>query len=294
MAAKRGATGRRLELGLQLRGIRESIVVNGRPMTRKHAVQGTKISEAALQRIETGSLGFRNVGDLRKLLAKYGVDDEETIELFVEMNRDATSQDWVTRYRGQLLPAMQGFVGIEAEAQEIRAYHPQVVHGLLQTKAYAEAIYEIEKPIEETTSEFVRVNVALRMERKQRVLEREPDPVKLWVILGEAGLRYAIGGPDVMREQYEEITRLAKLDHVTIQVLPVNGRGYRASSDLAILDLGDGLPLMAQVDNAWGAVSTSDKPKEVARFTRGFNQMISSALPSEETPEFMQRLAREL
>jgi hypothetical protein len=189
---------------------------------------------------------------------------------------------------------MQGFVGIEAEAHEIRVYHPQVVHGLLQTRAYAQAIHEIEKPIEETTSEFVRVNVELRMERKQRVLEREPDPVKLWAILGEAGLRYRVGGPELMREQYEEITRLSRLDHVKIQVLPISSRGYRASSDLAILDLGDGLPPMVQVDNAWGAMSTSDKPREVARFNRRFNQMISSALPSEETPEFMQRLAREL
>ncbi|MFD0443926.1 hypothetical protein ACFQ10_18010 [Streptomyces indonesiensis] len=66
----------------------------------------------------------------------------------------------------------------------------------------------------------------------------------------------------------------------------------------AVLLLGlDPLPQTAdaaQVDNAWGGVSTSDKPKEVARFNRRFNQMIASALPSEETPEFMQRLAREL
>jgi Domain of unknown function (DUF5753) len=294
VAAKRGATGRRLELGLRLRSIRESIVVNGKPMTRKMAVHGTKLSEAALQRIETGALSFRNVGDLRKLLARYGVDDEETTDNFIELNRDATSQDWVTRYRGQMLPAMQGFVGIEAEAQEIRIYHPQVVHGLLQTEAYARAIYETEKPIEETTSEFIRVNVALRMERKHRVLEREPEPVKLWAILGEAGLRYNIGGPGVMHDQYEEITELSKLDHVKIQVLPISSRGYRSSSDLAILDLGNGLPAMVQVDNAWGAVSTSDKPKEVERFTRRFDQMIASALPSEETPEFMKRLAREL
>ncbi|MFI0942807.1 DUF5753 domain-containing protein [Streptomyces sp. NPDC021020] len=294
MAAKRGATGRRLELGLRLRGIREGILVNGKPMTRKTAVAGTKLSEAALQRIETGGLNFRNVGDLRKLLAKYGVEDEETVQGLIDLNRDATSQDWVTRYRGQMLPAMQGFVGIEAEAQEIRIYHPQVVHGLLQTEAYAQAIYEIEKPIEETTSEFIRVNVELRMERKRRVLERDPDPVKLWAILGEAGLRYMIGGPDVMRAQYEEITRLAQLGHVKIQVLPITSRGYRASSDLAILDLGDGLPPMVQVDNAWGAVSTSDKPREVSRFIRRFSEMIASALPSEETPEFMHRLAREL
>ncbi len=278
-----------------MRQMRESIFMdNGKPMPRKVAVQGTKLSEAALQRIETGSLSFRNTGDLRKLLDKYGVDDPDVIDQLVELNRDATSQDWVTRYRSHMQPAMQGFVGIEAEAQEIRIYHPAVVHGLLQTEDYAKAIFEIEKPVEETTSEFVRHNVALRMERKKRVLDREPHPVKLWVILGEAALRYAIGSPQVMLDQYEEITRLSQLDHVKIQVLPFNSRGYRARSDLAILDLVDGLPPMVQVDNAWGAVSTSDKPKEVARFTRRFNTMIASALPLEDTPEFMHRLAREL
>ncbi|MFF2850547.1 helix-turn-helix domain-containing protein [Streptomyces sp. NPDC058001] len=263
-------------------------------MTRKQAIQGTKLSEAALQRIETGSLNFRNVGDLKKLLAKYGVDDEETIETFVDLNRDATSHDWVTQYRGHMLPAMQGFVGIEAEAEEIRAYHPQIIHGLLQTKAYAQAIFEIEKPLQETTSEFIHYNVALRMERKQRVLTREPKPVKLWVILGEAGLRSTVGGADVMREQYAEITRLSALGNVKIQVLPINGLGYRATNDLAILELGAGLPPMVQVDNPWGAVSTSDKPGEVARFTRRFDYMIASALPPEDTPDFMQRLAGEL
>lgn len=39
-------------------------------------------------------------------------------------------------------PAMQGFVGIEAEAQEIRIYHPAVVHGLLQTEDYSKAIFD--------------------------------------------------------------------------------------------------------------------------------------------------------
>ncbi|MFJ6573697.1 DUF5753 domain-containing protein [Streptomyces sp. NPDC091292] len=263
-------------------------------MTRKQAIQGTKLSEAALQRIETGSLNFRNVGDLKKLLAKYGVDDEEVIEAFLDLNRDAINQDWVTQYRSQVHPAMQGFVGLEAEAEEIRAYHPQVIHGLIQTKGYAQAIFEDERPLQETTSEFIQYNVALRLERKERVLRREPKPVKLWVIQGEAGLRSTYGGADVMREQYEEITRLSKLSHVKIQVLPLNSPGYRATNDLAILDLGAGLPPMVSVDNPWGAVSTSDKPGEVARFTRRFDYMIASALPPEDTPQFMKRLAGEL
>lgn len=263
-------------------------------MTRKTAVQGTRVSEATLSRVETGSLSFRNVGDLRRLLAKYGVEDEEVIASMVELNQDARSQDWFTRYRGYLQPAMQGFVGIETEAREIRVYQPAVVPGLLQTRAYALALYNVGKPVEETTSEFTRNNVELRMERKARVIERQPDPVRLWAILSEAALRYVVGGSSVMRGQYEEISRLSALDHVTIQVLPMSSQGYRAIHDLTIIELGGELPAMIQVDNAWGGASTSDKPGEVARFSRRFNQMIASALPSEETRGFMQRLAREV
>ncbi|MET9290786.1 helix-turn-helix transcriptional regulator [Streptomyces sp. NPDC003077] len=295
MAATRGPTGRRLELGIQLRELRESAFMdNGKPMTRKVAIHGTKLSEASLQRIETGRLNFRNVGDLRKLLDKYGVNDPDVIDALVDLNREATRQEWVTRYRNNVLPGMRGFVGLEAEAQEIRLYHPAIVHGLLQTESYARAVFENEKPVEETTSEFVRNNVALRMERKERVLERDPDPVKVRAVLGEAALRYVIGGADIMRNQYDEIARLSVLPHVTVQVLPLSSRGYRASSDLAILTFPDRLPPMVQVDNAWGAMSSSDRPKEIARFLRRFDAMVASALPPEDTPEFLQRLAKEL
>ncbi|MFE9559105.1 helix-turn-helix domain-containing protein [Streptomyces sp. NPDC006703] len=296
MAAKRGANGRRLELGLQLRQLRESTLVpdTGKPMTRKQAVVGVKLSEAALARVETGQLNFRNVGDLRKLLTKYNVSDEDLITSLVELNRDAANQTWVTRYRAQMPSGMPAFVGIEGEAREIRVYHPTSVHGLLQTEPYARALFETGKPVEETTTEFIRQGVEVRMLRKQ-ILERDPDPVWLWAILTEAALRYVVGDADVMCEQYEEIAKLALLPHIKIQVLPLAGRGgYRASHDFAILDLGDGLPPTVQIDTAWGAIATSDKPREFDRFKRRFETMIASALPAEDTPEFMHRLVREM
>ena len=72
------------------------------------------------------------------------------------------------------------------------------------------------------------------------------------------------------------------------------GRGYRATSDFTILDLGEKLPQMVQIDTAWGAVSTSDKTREVGRFKRRFDAMAASALAPEDTPSFLQRLEREL
>lgn len=293
MAAKRGRTGQRLELGLQLRQLRENCGLGdrGAGFTRKQAIQGTRISEAALQRIETGSLNFRNVGDLRKLLDRYGVTDDDVIEALINLNKESANQDWITQYRGVMPAGMPGFVGLEPEARSMRAYHPTLVYGLIQTQAYAEALHEVHKPMEDTTWEFIRRSVEVRMKR-QEVLTRE-DPVKLRVVLGEAALRYPVGGADVMRDQYARIEELSALEHVSIQVLPFRW-SYRATDDFAILDFGDELPPRVQVDSPWGAVSTSDKPREVDRFTRRFDAMVASALPPEDTPAFLHRLEREL
>ncbi|MEU6987292.1 helix-turn-helix transcriptional regulator [Streptomyces sp. NPDC046324] len=292
MAAKRGASGRRLELGIQLRQLRENCPPTeegrARGMTRKAAVKGLRqMSEASLARIETGEINFRrNVGDLRTLLKRYSVDDDELVDQLIELNREAPSDDWLTQFRAFMPAGMPHYVGLEAEAREILAYHPNVVHGLLQTEGYARALFEVQRPVEDTTSEFIQRHVQLRMERKRRVLERED--VRLRVIIGEAALRIPVGDEDTMRDQYLEIVKLAREDRVQVQVLPFK-RGYRASNDFAILDLG-GLPSRVQTDNAWGAVSTSDKPREVDRFTRRFNAMVGAALGLEETVEFLEAL----
>ncbi|MFG2402552.1 DUF5753 domain-containing protein [Streptomyces lydicus] len=295
MAAKRGATGRRLELGIQLKQLRENCppVEEGRArgMTRKAAVRGLKaLSEASLARVENGELNFRrNVGDLRSLLKRYSVTDEELIEQLIELNRDAPNEDWLTQYRSFMPTGMPHFVGLEAEAAGISAYHPTVVYGLLQTEAYARALFEVQRPVEDTTAEFIQRNVELRMERKRRVLDREGS-VRLRIVLGEAALRIPVGDEEVMREQYREIIKLAKEDRVSIQVLPFK-RGYRSSNDFTILDLGE-LPARVQTDNAWGAVSTSDKRREVDRFTRRFDAMVGVALGLEDTIDFLEELAR--
>lgn len=293
MAAKRGRTGQRLELGLQLRQLRENCGLGDRGggFTRKQAVQGLRISEASLQRIESGSLNFRNVSDLRKLLDKYGVTDEDVIESLINLNRESSNQDWLTQHRGLMPSGMPGFVGLEPEARSMKAYHPTLVYGLLQTERYARAIHEVQKPIEETTTEMIRNSVELRMKR-QEILTRE-DPVRLHAVLGEAALRYPVGGAEVMREQYAKLAEVSTWDHVTLQVLPFRW-GYRTTNDFAILDFGDQLPSRIQLDSSWGTVSTSDKPREIDRFTRRFESMVASALPPEDTPEFVNRLEREL
>ncbi|MEU8539692.1 DUF5753 domain-containing protein [Streptomyces sp. NPDC048717] len=263
----------------------------GKGMTRKAACRGLKdLSEATLGRIEAGEINFRrNVGNLKLLLKRYGVEDTDLIDHLVELNREAPKEDWLHQRQRSMPTGMPHYVGLEAEAIGVTAYHPSLVYSLLQTEGYARALLEAHRPVEDTTAEFVRLNLEIRMERKNRVLSpADREPARLKVILGEAALRTPYGDEGVMREQYEEIIRLARTDHVRVQMLPFQ-RGYRADNDFTILDLGS-LPTQVQTDTAWGGVSTSDKPREVDRFTRRFDAMVGSALGVEETIKFLHQL----
>ncbi|WP_239085380.1 helix-turn-helix domain-containing protein (plasmid) [Streptomyces halstedii] len=281
-----------MELGTQLRHLRENCppVEEGRArgMTRKEAVRGLKAtSEASLARIERGEANFRrNVSDLRSLLKRYNVSDEHLVEQMLELNREGPGEEWLTQFRHVMPTGMPHYVGLEAEASEILGYHPTVVYGLLQTEDYARALFESQRPVEDTTSEFVQRNIELRMERKRRVLAQN---VRLRFILGEAALRTPYGDEETMREQYIEIAKLAEQDRIQVQVLPFKPRSYRSNHDFTILDLG-GLPSRVQTDNAWGAVSTSDKPREVDRFKQRFSAMVGAALGLEETITFLKKL----
>ncbi|MFJ2193708.1 helix-turn-helix domain-containing protein [Kitasatospora sp. NPDC087861] len=288
MSARPRPTARRIELGHDLRELRQQAGV-----TLEDAVKGLRFSETKLQRVETGLQDLRSAGDLRKLLDRYGVDDDDQVDRLVELQRTAARQDWWTPYTAATMaPSMPRFLGVESAAQAIRAFHPTVVLGLLQTRRYAQALHLLAKPIEETTSDFIQKSVDLRMARKERLHDPD-DPVKLWAILYEPAIRYVVGDESTMCEQYEEILRLARLDTVTVQVLPQANRGYLALADFTLLDLGDRLPATVQVDTAGAGMSITDKPRDVGTFVRSFESLSRSALPAEATPGFLQQLIRE-
>lgn len=294
MAQKPRPTVRRIELGHELRQLRERKGHTLEEVCEAGVVSGLYFSK--LQKVEKGLTDLGTAGALRALLDFYGVTDEEDIDQLLAIQRAGASTEWWTPYRSTMPSGMPRFVGIESAARESWAFHPALILGLLQTEAYARKLYELTQPIDETTSEFIVRNVAVRMGRKDS-LTRDDDPLILRAVLWEPALRNLIGGVDVMCAQYEEIIKLTALPNVAVQVLPLmppKVRGYLPIHDFSILHLSSGLPTSVQVDNAWSSTSVSDKPREVGRFNRKFNTISASALPPEDTPAFLQQLTREI
>nr|WSX75806.1 helix-turn-helix domain-containing protein [Streptomyces sp. NBC_00899] len=287
MAARRGATFRRRELGKELRKLREA-----RGMTIQQTATKLGFSHSKLARVEQGENDFPTVGDLTALIDLLARDlprgDRETL---LQLHRESLSKEPWTPYKAYMPSKMPTYRGLELDATVMRAFQPQFVFGLLQTRGYAAALYQIAKPVDETTTEYIEHNVELRLERKE-LITRSTDPLEMRVIMDEAAVRRMVGGPDVMRAQFKEIVDLAALDNVTVQILPHDVVTYRAESNFTLLDFGDGLDPVVQSDQ-WNTISVTDERADVQRNVRRFDAMRDSAMPPARTAGFLEKLATE-
>ncbi|MGW1278231.1 helix-turn-helix domain-containing protein [Streptomyces tsukubensis] len=287
MAAKRGATFRRRELGKELRKLREE-----RGQTLQEVAEALGFSHTKLARVEIGENDLPRVTDLQRLIDLLGPDmPEEDQETLLQLHRESLSKEPWTPYKAYMPSRMPTFRGLEQDATVMRAWQPSFVFGLFQTEDYATALYQIAKPVDETKTEYVEQNVRLRMERKE-LITRTEDPLELRVIMDETAVRRVVGSPEVMRAQYREIIELSELDHVTVQILPHDVVTYRAESNFILLDFSETLAPVVQTD-MWNTVSVTDERREVQRNIRRFDAMRDSALPPARTAGFLEQLTRE-
>ena len=295
VATKTGPTIRRMQLGQELRRLRQNALRDdgdGTGMTLAQAVKGLGFTESKLYRVENGLTGLPKVQDLKELLDRYGVTDPDDVEFLLEIHKNSLHRGWWSPYRS-LMPSGFGMsVGLEGDAKILRVYEPNRIFGLFQTEAYARAQFEIAKPIDERTTEFVERSVEIRMRRKEAIT-RTDRPVEIHAILEEAAVRHVFGGPEVMREQYEHLAELVALDHVTVQILPMSQPVYRALDNFVLMEFESPLPRVVSIDTL-DTVSLTDKDTNLWRYARRFDAMRAGAPAPRETPQFLERLAREM
>ncbi|MEU5092448.1 helix-turn-helix transcriptional regulator [Streptomyces sp. NPDC021356] len=201
-------------VGVQLAGFREDA-----GMSQEQAARGLGFSTAKLSRIESGK-GRRppTEGDVRALLGLYGTDDYESSVLLKLLQR-AGEPGWWQRYDKRLMPEwFDRLVGLQEAATAIRTFEIQYVPGLLQTQAYARAV--VERGLPTASASEVRRRVELRT-RRTELLTREDAP-QVWAIMDESVLLRVLGSRETMREQLDRLVELARLPHVTLQIVPLD------------------------------------------------------------------------
>lgn len=175
----------------------------------------------------------------------------------------------------------------EARASEIRQYATLLIPGLLQTEAYAEAVFRAYRPAAPAID--VPSLVAARMERT-RLLD-DPTTPMLWAVLDEAVVRRPVGGPAVMSAALSHVAELARRGRIVLHVLPFSLGGHAAmDGPLKLMEFTDAPPLSFVETPHVGALL--DDPATVRQQTRMFNLLLGEALPSSASLALIESLAQ--
>ena len=273
----------RRKLRLALRRARER---SG--MTQRQAAERVEWSQSKLIRVETGTVSV-SVSDLRALLREYGVTDQSTVNELVEAARGSKGPSWWSKYHDVVTPQYAQYLGYEGAATSLRTYHPIVVPGHLQTRAYAEALLAPRglKP------QRTRRVVDLRMERQERILEGSTGP-EVTVVLDEAAVRRRIGGAAVLGEQLQHLLDLAARDHITLRVLPFEaGAHYSTLGSFVLLGFPDDDDLL-YLEHAAGSMTGGEDLELLARYQECFHTITDLALGDTESLDLIARIKQDL
>lgn len=182
---------------------------------------------------------------------------------------------------------------LEQGASQVWSYEPVVVNGLLQTAEYARAVEQAD-PMPRTDEAIAR-RVELRTARQQ-VLTRQPDPLKLHVVLDESVLHRVAGSADVMTRQLNHLVEMTQLPNITIQILPMTAGRFAAAFGafhlFAKADAHDE-PYMACVEDRAGAHYLDRGPDLDAHIVL-FEHLADVSLSPDESIELIRQKSKEL
>ncbi|MYR42775.1 helix-turn-helix transcriptional regulator [Streptomyces sp. SID5910] len=180
-----------------------------------------------------------------------------------------------------------GVVELERLAVTILDFEPTVVPGLLQTPDYARALTLATHPF--ATDEYIDDRVTARVERS-RILDDATRP-EYWVIVQEAVLRVAVGGPRVMTQALEHLAALARQRKALLQVFPFSAGAPANNGSLRLMDFEDAPPT-AYTETSFSG-SLLDDPAVVKRARRAYDSLRGAALSPEASLALIESAAED-
>jgi transcriptional regulator with XRE-family HTH domain len=186
--------------------------------------------------------------------------------------------------RNQLPTWFRQVAEIQSRAVAIYSFETHMVHGLMQTEAYARAVLGALDDSE------LDDRVAVRMAR-QRIFEQEEPPI-FWLILGEAALCQQIGGKRVMREQLAHLLSFEENPRINVQVLPFSAgahAGLTGSFDLYRFERD---PAIVYTEGYGSAHPTANR-STVKNCSLRYDHLQAAGLSLKESAELIRRVMEE-
>ncbi|GAA1239676.1 hypothetical protein GCM10009665_32990 [Kitasatospora nipponensis] len=197
----------------------------------------------------------------------------------VDWQREVVHPDWFKLY-----------ASLEAKAEVARGYDARRVWGLLQTPAYARALFRFVRP--DASDQEIANSVAARMSRQKRFLAAGGPQIV--AILDEASIRSHVGGRAVMREQLERLLVVGeRYPNIVIQVAQFElGERTGRSGSMTLLTLPGG--------EHWGYSESMSRghlisdPEALAGYSRFYDRLRAEALSAPDSARLIRHVMRGL
>lgn len=259
--------------------------------TQRQVAEDLGWSLSKVIRQETGAQNI-STADVMALVHYYGITDQDLIGSLLAITRAKEHVWWWDEYRDTIPKWFIEFLGYEDSATSIRQFQSLSVPGLLQTEAYARALFTagVEPPNTE---------LALRIRlRRQQILLRE-NCGEFQFIVDEAVIHRVNGGREVMFEQLRHLRKLNDRQHISIQIVPFTA-GVKAilNGSFTIFDFagassnGTGAVDIDYVVNIEGLPPhleslIHDNPESTSSFVEAFYSIRDMAATKEQTNDLL-------
>jgi transcriptional regulator with XRE-family HTH domain len=278
----------------ELRRLRDLAVMSGDEVASELHWSASKIS-----RIETNRIGIKPA-DLSRLIDLYNrrsdrlLVDETRRSQLMALSAEPEPRGWWNAYTDSIRPDYLNFISLEDSARELRCWSPEIVHGLLQTPAYALAVIETQaKPGTDPPGQIQR---RIDVRRRRQALLAPPASKPVTFILDESVLVHRYGTAEVMHQQLSTLVEVSRYPNVSLRVLPFGGAHPIQPGGFIMLAFasihGTALSDLVYLEHLTGSSLIEDED-DVHEYQQAFGRLSEAALDEDESREFISDVAAE-
>jgi transcriptional regulator with XRE-family HTH domain len=243
-------------------------------------------SRGRLDRYERNDWRLPDASHVRDLARIYEASDDERAEL-EDLGRQARERVWWRAYE-DVFGKGNEFAGFENDAARISVYMSLVLPGLLQTRAYAEALLGIGRRSPQWQERALEVRM-----RRQQILDRADGTApRLVAVITEASLMYPLGTREDRRAQVAHLIAMSRRPNVELRLMRFADGPYMGmASPVNIFDFPDDddpSVVYLETDSALTEVTRAD---EVSLNKETFAQIRDAALAPAAARKHLEKLA---
>jgi transcriptional regulator with XRE-family HTH domain len=246
------------------------------------------ISTSKLSRLENAQ-GRPQPRDIRDLIRYYEIENTELAASLQRWVKAAQRPGWWTSFDDHVLGGLETHLAYEADAAVERTYTLPFVPALLQTAAYARAVF---KDMEHRSEDEIRLLLEVRQRRQGALHSREGlAPLRLVAVTHESTLRQSVGSPRILRDQLDSLVEWSREPNVSLHVLPfAAGPVYTMTCMYAYFEYQEDLEQDVVHIETHAGFWSIENPAEVARYRRAHGDLVKAALTEGDSRTFIQSI----